>query len=170
MPVVEWPKAEERIAELARTRRGRHRDRALASWRRTRAIELRAAGMSYDAIATELGYRNRGTVHHVVHAALAAREAESIALLREVHYERLELLVAGLWGRAREGDVPAIVGTLRVLEAEMRLLGLDGKHKKRPEDSWPSCVGPATVVAHPQDCRHAGCARHGKFPAAESAT
>jgi hypothetical protein len=31
MPAVEWPEAEQRIAEVARTHRGRHRDRALAS-------------------------------------------------------------------------------------------------------------------------------------------
>jgi len=52
--------------------RGRHRDRALASWRRTRAIELRAAGLSYDQIAAEVGYTNRGTAHNVVTQALAA--------------------------------------------------------------------------------------------------
>ena len=26
----------------------------------------------------------------------------------------------------------------------------------------PYCHGPATVVIHPQDCRYAGCERHGK--------
>ena len=36
------------------------------SWRRTRAIELRAAGLSYDQIALEVGYANRGTAHNVV--------------------------------------------------------------------------------------------------------
>ncbi len=32
-----------------------------------------------------------------------------------------------------------------------------------PKADWPSCQGPATVVIHPQDCRYAGCERHGKF-------
>lgn len=40
MPAVQWSEAEERIAHLARTRRGRHRDKALASYRRTRALKF----------------------------------------------------------------------------------------------------------------------------------
>ncbi len=35
--------------------------RALATWRRTKAIELALAGHSYDDIAKQVGYSNRGT-------------------------------------------------------------------------------------------------------------
>ncbi len=70
MPAAEWPEAEQRIAEVARTRRGRHRDKALASYRRTRALELRAQGKAYAEIAREVGYANKGTAHKVISQAL----------------------------------------------------------------------------------------------------
>ena len=50
---------------------GRHRNRALAAARQVRAVELATEGATYQAIADELGYANRGTVHHIVHQALA---------------------------------------------------------------------------------------------------
>lgn len=164
MPAVEWPEVEQRIAEVARTKRGRHRDRALASWRRTRAIELRASGMSYDQIAGEVGYTSRATAYNVVKQALEAREAREVEMMRQLHLDRLESLVASLFPRAKQGHVPSILALLRILDQQMRLLGLSpGRRKKTPQDSWPSCVGPATVVVHPRDCRWEGCDRHGKF-------
>jgi transposase-like protein len=39
---------------------GRHRNRALAAERRSRAVELALTGSSYRAIADQLGYANRG--------------------------------------------------------------------------------------------------------------
>ncbi len=70
-----------------------------------------------------------------------------------------------LWPRAMRGEVPAVLAVLRVLDQRMRLLGLQpsGRPARRNEHSWPSCHGPATVVVHPDDCRHTGCARHGSF-------
>ena len=78
---VEWPEAEQRIAEVARTRRGRHRDKALASYRRTRALELRAQGKGYAEIARSVGYANKGTAHKVIAQALQAREARAMDVL-----------------------------------------------------------------------------------------
>ncbi len=164
MTAVEWPEAEQRIAEVARTRRGRHRDPALASYRRTRALELRAQGMAYAEIAKAVGYANKGTAHTVIAQALQAREAQDVDLLRHLHFDRLEVLHAALWPRAKQGHVPAIMALLRIMDQQMRLLGLSPtSRRKRPEDDWPSCVGPATVVVHPDDCRHTGCQRHGSF-------
>lgn len=168
--LANWPAAEQRIAELARTRRGRHRNTALASWRKTRAVELRATGMSYAQIAAEVGYANRGTVHSVVIQALQAREAESVDLLRQVELERLDAVHAALWPKAMAGDVDAVMALLRIIEARCRLLGLYGdRGRKESADRWDSCQGPATVVVRADDCRHQGCERHGRFPVHPSA-
>ncbi len=153
------------IRAEARLRRGQHRDRALASWRRSEAIRLKTAGQTYEQIAQELGYANRGTVHRIVQQALDVREVESVNELRRLELDRLDALHVSLWPQAMEGHVPSVLALLRVMDLRTRLLGLQasGGRKRTPEDTWPSCVGPATVVIHPDDCRHAGCARHGSF-------
>jgi len=43
-----------------------------------RAVELRAAGLSYDRLAIAVGYANRGTACNVLTQALAARQAHSV--------------------------------------------------------------------------------------------
>jgi hypothetical protein len=145
-------------------RRGRHRDQALASWRRSEAVRLRTAGLSYEQVAQELGYANRGTVHRIVQQALSAREADSVDELRHLELARLDDVQAALWPRMMAGEVSAALGVLRVIDQRIRLLGLEPRRRDRPvADNWPSCHGPSTVVVHPDDCRHLGCPRHGKF-------
>ncbi len=166
MPAVEWPETETRIADVARTRRGRHRDKALASYRRSRALELRARGLTYERIAEEVGYSSRSTAYNVINMALEAREADSVDELRRLELDRLDALHASLWPQAMTGHVPSVLALLRVIDLRTRLMGLapaGGDGKRRPEDNWPSCHGPATVVVHPDDCRHTGCHRHGSF-------
>ncbi len=46
------------IPDLPRVSR-RHRNRALAQARKAKAIQLRTAGYTYQAIADQLGYANR---------------------------------------------------------------------------------------------------------------
>ena len=162
---TDWPEAEQRIAEVARTRRGRHRDKALASYRRTRALELRAEGKGYAEIAREVGYANKGTAHKVIAQALEAREAQDVDFLRLIARDRLEALLRALWPAAITGDVPAAMALMRIIDAECRLLGLyeHRDRKKSPKDKWDNCFGPPTVVINPKDCRHGGCALHGRF-------
>jgi hypothetical protein len=78
---------------------GRHRNRSLAAARRARAIELRAQGHTYEEIAGELGYANRGTVCHIVSDALNAQTAEAVDTLRSLEVQRLDALQSALWDR-----------------------------------------------------------------------
>ncbi len=84
----------------------------MASYRRTRAVELRAQGKDYAEIARELGYANKGTAHKVIAQALQAREANSVDLLRTLELERLDAIHAAIWdaamgGRGAGGHAPA---------------------------------------------------------------
>ena len=166
MPAVEWPEAEQRIAEVARTKRGRHRNAALASYRRTRALELRAQGKGYAEIAREVGYANKGTAHKVIAEALEARESYDVDFLRQVESDRLNAMHAALWPAAMAGDVEAVRAILRISDARCRVLGLyellPGRRAKDPKER-NNCWGPQTVVINPKDCRWDGCDRHGKF-------
>lgn len=58
-------------------------------------------GCSYDQIAREVGYANRGTAHRVVAKALAERLADDIDQLRELELARLDGLQTSLWPRPR---------------------------------------------------------------------
>src|SRR5688500_3921734 len=94
---------------------GRHRNRALATARRARAVELRAQGWTYQDIAQELGYANRGTVFRIVGNALASQERLAVDELRSLEVERLDALQVGIWQRAMEGDVDAAMAALRII-------------------------------------------------------
>src|ERR1035437_476859 len=87
------------VAELPRVN-GQHRNQALADARRARAVELRIAGVTYEGIAAELGYANRGTVYRVVSEALKKQTVEAVEQLRSLEVERLDTLQHAVWQRA----------------------------------------------------------------------
>jgi hypothetical protein len=82
------------------------------------------SGSSYQAIADELGYANRGTVYRLVKNALEDREVETIDELRQLEVARLDTLPAAVWGDAVRGDLSAIVTVLKVLHLRAKILGL----------------------------------------------
>jgi DNA-binding CsgD family transcriptional regulator len=86
---------------------GRHRNRALATARHARAVQLATEGRTYQEIADELGYANRGTVHHIVHDALARHRKVAVEDHQQLELERLDALQAALWDKAMAGDVEA---------------------------------------------------------------
>jgi hypothetical protein len=47
-----------------------HKNRALAASRLALAVELKSAGLTYEAIARQMGYANRGTVYRIVSEGL----------------------------------------------------------------------------------------------------
>lgn len=115
---------------------GRHRNRALAAARRSRAIQLRTPGWTYEQIADQLAFANRGTVCRIVNGALAAREVEAVEDVRGLERERLDTLQVALWDKAMTGDTKAAQSVLGIIMARVRLLGLDvasaGHRPRRP--------------------------------------
>jgi hypothetical protein len=124
------------LAELPRVH-GQHRNRALAAARRAQAVELRTQGWTYERIAVELGYANRGTVFHIVSEALRAHTAEAVGELRNLEVERLDSLQLAVWHKAMEGDVPSAIAAVRCIMARCRLLGLEGPSMLRAEEPRP---------------------------------
>ncbi len=136
--------------------RARKSDRPLTEWRKARAVELATQGHTYQQIADELGYANRGTVHRVVQQTLHAHQADSVDTLRALEVARLDALQQALWDRAMGGHVPAAQAAVRIIEARARVLGLvqTGKTKRA------RCTQPQTVVVQDNDCRKRGCPDH----------
>lgn len=124
---------------------GRHRNRALATARHARAIQLATEGRTYQEIADELGYANRGTVHHIVHQALARDRKDAAEDHQQLEMARLDALQIALWDQAMAGDVDAAREVRAIIMARCRLLGLN-EQSKRPA-GWT----PRTVVLSDED-------------------
>jgi len=124
---------------------GRHRNRALAAARHARAVQLATEGRTYQEIADELGYANRGTVHHIVHDALARDRKDAVEDHQQLELARLDALQAALWDKAMAGDVAAAREVRAIVIARCRLLGLGEVAKRRM--GWM----PRTVVLSAED-------------------
>lgn len=98
---------------------GQHRNRALAAARRACAIELATQGLSYQQIADELGYSNRGTVYRLVHNALTLELQEDVENHRRLESERLDALQVPLWEKAMAGDTTAAHQVIQIIRGAM---------------------------------------------------
>jgi len=141
---------------------GRHRNRALAGRRRVRALQLVSEGLTYQQVADELGYANKGTVHHLVQQELGAQVVESVAELRQTEVARLDALQVIVWDLAMSGDLQAAKVAAGIIMARCRVLGLLSTPSREVKRASSNC-GPRTLVISPTDCRHAGCPTHGSF-------
>ena len=107
---------------------------------RARALELRKNGLTYEAIAQELGISLQ-YAHKTVSQALAALEkanAEEARHVRTLELERLETLFLKAFTRARKGDLGAIDRVLRIMERKAKLLGLDAPSRSEVTASLTS--------------------------------
>lgn len=108
--------------------------------KRVRCVELAAEGMSYDEIAQTVGYSNRGSAHKAVTAALRAQQADAVNELRVLELNRLDALQRAFWDAALTGEISAVDRVLRIIQARVRILGLD-------HDRGASPTGGATLVS-----------------------
>lgn len=93
--------------------------------REGQALELRRAGLTYDAIAERLGFANKGGAYKAVKRALQRTLQEPADELRALEVDRLDRLQAAIWPKAMRGDTAAVDRVLRIAERRARLLGLD---------------------------------------------
>lgn len=103
----------------SQTRRIKAHDRHL------KALELRKAGATYQAIAEQLGYAHAKGAHKAVASALKATLREAADGLRELELVRLDAMLLALWRRVQNGDERAIDRALKIAQRRARLLGLD---------------------------------------------
>lgn len=111
-------------------RQGRGEDRAsprriAAAERAANALRLRKAGVTYEMIASTLGYSSRQAAHRAVMRALDRTIQEPAEDLRKLELERLAELQRVLWPKALEADTRSVDRVLAIMERRARLLGLD---------------------------------------------
>jgi hypothetical protein len=117
------------MGELAQTR-ARKNDHLAAVDRQVAALRLRRAGLTYQEIASRLGYAAPSSAWRAVRQGLRTTLQEPADDLRTLELARLDALQAGLWSKAIAGNVVAVGGVLAIMKRRASLLGLDAPVKK----------------------------------------
>jgi hypothetical protein len=108
----------------------KHSPRRLqAAERQTQALELRKAGVTYDAIAQRLGYKGAQGAYEAISAALLRTQQEPAEEVRQLELGRLDKLLTAIWPAALKGEYPAVDRVLKIMERRACLQGLDAPRK-----------------------------------------
>jgi hypothetical protein len=99
--------------------------------RDAKAAELRSKGLSYQAIADEMGYASKSSAHDAVQRALKAIVEEPAENLRQLERERLDRMYEAAMGalEANPHSLAAIGTLLKISESRRKLEGLDAPAK-----------------------------------------
>jgi len=98
-----------------------------------KVLELRQMGITFDVIAEEAGYASPGSAYNAYKRALLRTLQEPADQIREFETARLDRLISGVWEKALNGEIPAIMAVLKILERRAKLLGLDAPSKVQQE-------------------------------------
>lgn len=100
--------------------------------RRRKALELRLAGRMLWEIAEEIGSTESQVSRMLTKEVdkLEAEITESAERLRTIEAVRLEKIGEAIYGRAVDGELPAVDRYLKLQERRAKLLGLDLQHEK----------------------------------------
>lgn len=93
--------------------------------KKRQALELRKAGVGYQAIADKLGYKGPAGAHYAVKSALAAITKPAAAEVRDLEVERLDAMLFAIWPQVRNGNFGALDRAIKIMERRAKLLGLD---------------------------------------------
>lgn len=96
-------------------------------------MQMRLCGMSYPAIAKELGCSSASAVKEVFDRRLTLQGKESTERARAIEMARLDGYLKSIEPLLAVGDLAAIDRALRIQERRAKLLGLDTKAAENPE-------------------------------------
>lgn len=104
--------------------------------RQNKALELRRAGMTYEAIAKNLGYRGPTGSRKAILTAMRKAIQEPADDVRQLELARLDRMQAGVWAAAITGDAASIVAVLKIMARRALYLGLDAPVKVDITVEW----------------------------------
>jgi len=120
-------------------RRLKARERWLA------ALELRKRGLTFDAIAKELGYAGESAAYKAVMSALGEANREPVEEFRELEAQRLDQMqekISDKVGPDKDDGLLVIDRVLRIMDRRAKLLGLDAQ---KPEVDH-TIRGPLVII------------------------
>jgi len=91
--------------------------------RQRRALELRKAGATYQAIADTLGYGSVNGAYHAVKRSMELSITEPAKELRTIQYERLNHLAMVVWPLAMAGDLKAVAQYQSIMRDMNEMMG-----------------------------------------------
>jgi hypothetical protein len=106
--------------------------RAEVAARRAKAIQLNLAGVDYERIAEQLGYKSVQHVSVDIHRALENHLKEqrlALDLHVQLELDRLERLQAAFWGAALQGDPKAGDMVMKIMARRAKMMGTDSTLK-----------------------------------------
>lgn len=92
--------------------------------RERQVLELRQAGVTFEAISQRVGYTNRGQAHRAYTRALARVHYPEVQQARQLEAARLDRLQQAHWTKAIKGDADSTAQVLRIIDMRIKLLGL----------------------------------------------
>lgn len=98
-----------------------------------KVLEMRLLGLSWDAIAANVGYASRGAAWNAYQRALTRTLQEPAAEVRQQELERLNRIMSAHIRNAMNGDVAATNTVLRIMDMRAKLLGLFAPTKLEAE-------------------------------------
>lgn len=113
--------------------------------RRTKAVQLRAAGLTWEEVAQKSGFSSKQAAQKSVMDLLKAKQSQAAEDYKIFELERLDQMTMGLAPKAFKGDPRSVDSMLRIMERRARYLGLDVP----AEHNISSGDGTVTVVFDP---------------------
>lgn len=96
-----------------------------AAVRAGKALSMRQLGYTYERIAEQCGYKDRGAAFHAVQRELKRTITPIAEDVRELELTRLDQLLTVFYAKALKGDGWAMDRVLRIMERRTAYLGLD---------------------------------------------
>ena len=93
--------------------------------RHRRVVELRIAGLTFDEIATDIGYAGRQSAKKAYDTALRRWAIEGVEQQRIIQSARLDTLWQFAYEAVQAGDLSQIGNCLRIEKRRAELWGLD---------------------------------------------
>jgi hypothetical protein len=94
-----------------------------------KCVEMRRAGVGWDAIAKQLGYADPGHAYAQFMAVMKAYPREKVEQARDVELDRYDRLQTAIWAQCLDQDSKnqhwAIDRALKLMDQRARLLGIN---------------------------------------------
>lgn len=99
--------------------------------RRTRVLELRAAGLTEEQIAQNVGITQQ-SVSQIIQRALenmANDSAEKVEQIRAMKLFELDQLKRAIWGEALKGNLKAVREAVKIIQVQAKISGAEAPMK-----------------------------------------